>query len=295
MKVGAVVGVKDEAELIAPCIERLRAIGVDGIVVLDDRSSDGTTEIVADMIAATPGTLHRVEFVPVLQDNLHRDGPALSTLIGHHAPDWILFTDADEFWLPATDSLHDVLRRVREDALVVDRFNVPLVDPAFAPMISATADYYKGAPVISKREQMTASMLRSSDSKRWVMNAIMPKMVCRADRLLAFDAGAHTARSIDGTAITMTTPADLIILHIPLTSFVRFEQKAENARQFFERWLDDYPGESAWHWKRWVELAAVGQLESEFERQRMDTSELRELRSTGVVMTASELLAVRTQ
>src|SRR4249919_73619 len=99
MRIAAVVGVKDEAALIVPCIERLRAIGVGPIVVLDDQSSDGTARIV-DGLAADPDLRStRVLRVGAPGTTLARKGPVLGPLIARHDPEWILFTDADEFWL----------------------------------------------------------------------------------------------------------------------------------------------------------------------------------------------------
>ena len=46
MKVAAIVGVKDECDLIQPCLERLWAVGVGPILVLDDHSVDGTRDVV---------------------------------------------------------------------------------------------------------------------------------------------------------------------------------------------------------------------------------------------------------
>ncbi len=292
MRIGAVVGVKDEAELIVPCIERLEAIGVDAIVVLDDHSTDGTGEVVDERAAHSGGRLRRVTFAPNLRENLHRDGPALQPLIADHAPDWILFTDADEFWLPAVGGLREIVARAETEALLVDRFNTPLTEGVLALGRGDDPALFLDAPLIVKRDRLTSSSMREGEV-RWVMNAIAPKMICRADRLAAFEPGSHAARSAAGSRLTTSVPADLVILHAPLTTYTRFERKVENARAFFARWIKDYPGEMAWHWKHWIKLKDQGGLREEFERQRMRNGELVALQREGVIMSARDHLAKR--
>ena len=48
MKFAALLGVKDEVELIGACVAQLRNIGVDQIIVSDYGSTDGTLDILAD-------------------------------------------------------------------------------------------------------------------------------------------------------------------------------------------------------------------------------------------------------
>lgn len=292
MRIGAVIGVKDEAELIAPCIERLEAIGVEAIVVLDDNSTDGTAEVVDALAACKAGQLRRVTFAPDLKENLHRDGPALRLLIGDHAPDWILFTDADEFWLPAGEDLRAIAERTVTDALLVDRFNIPLTEVAFAPEHGADPQPFLDAPLIVERARLTLASVRDSNA-RWVMNTIAPKMLCRTDRFVAFEAGMHSAFASDGARLNTSVPADVVIVHAPLTTYARFERKVGNARAFFARWIKDYPGEMAWHWKHWIELKDQGKLRNEFERQRMSAEEAVRLRKSRAVVNAGDLLVER--
>ena len=49
MKIAACLGVKDEIEMIRPVIENLRAIGVDHIIASDAHSTDGTSDILAEL------------------------------------------------------------------------------------------------------------------------------------------------------------------------------------------------------------------------------------------------------
>jgi hypothetical protein len=290
--VGAVIGVKDEADLIGPCIERLRAIGVGPIVVLDDHSTDGTAEIV-DALARSDQRLRRVTFVPDLMTNLARRGPALTSLIDDFAAEWVLFTDADEFWICARDPLDSILQRQSADVVIVDRFNVPLFDPAFQPKSGMDERRFLDTPLIVQRASLNTDSMRESRDQRWVMHAINPKVVCRARVIHEFNVGAHMVRTSTGEAPSKSTSSEVVIAHVPFTTKQRFRVKVENARHFFDRWISEYPGDAAWHWKRWIEIAEAGELDSEFERQKMTPAEMQAMCATGAIATARELFQQR--
>lgn len=76
MNFTAFIGLKDEVELIETCINQLRAIGADSIIVLDAESQDGSREVV-EQLAAADKTIHLAQ----LYLDLSRDGPIFG-------PDW---------------------------------------------------------------------------------------------------------------------------------------------------------------------------------------------------------------
>ena len=79
-------------------------------------------------------------------------------------------------------------------------------------------------------------------------------------------------------------------MHLPMTTRERFICKVDNAREFFRRWADHYPGEAAWHWKRWVDLADRGILDAEFEAQKMDEATFKRFSKLGVIERADAVL-----
>src|SRR5687768_15882601 len=54
----AVLGVKDEVELIGACVDRLRRIGVERIRVLDAGSTDGTLDVLASLAGPDLSVTH---------------------------------------------------------------------------------------------------------------------------------------------------------------------------------------------------------------------------------------------
>lgn len=93
--VWAVAMVKNEVDIIGDTLDHLHRQGVDGILVSDNLSTDGTYELLQDLAATMP--LH------IARDNLvayHQ--PEKMTLLSHWArragAEWIVPFDADEFW-----------------------------------------------------------------------------------------------------------------------------------------------------------------------------------------------------
>jgi hypothetical protein len=102
--------VRDEADVVDAQIAHHLAAGVDFVVATDNRSSDGTIEILERW--AAEGRLHL----------LHEAGDDLRQsewvtrmarlAVSEFGADWVFNTDADEFWWPRGPSFEDVLATV---------------------------------------------------------------------------------------------------------------------------------------------------------------------------------------
>ncbi|MGH3077399.1 MAG: glycosyltransferase family 2 protein [Gaiellaceae bacterium] len=110
MKLVMTLLVRDEADIVDAQIAFHLAAGVDLVIATDNRSEDGTTDV-----------LERYEREGCLR-LLREDGDDLRQsewvtrmarlAATEHGADWVLNADADEFWWPRGTSLHDVLAAV---------------------------------------------------------------------------------------------------------------------------------------------------------------------------------------
>jgi hypothetical protein len=221
-----------------------------------------------------------------------RNGPLIGPLIERHAPDWILFTDADEFLMAADGDLGPMLRSTDVDALTVERYNVPLMQPPFAPTSGATDGPFLDAPIVVRKEQVTRSRMDEDPRQRWVTAAIRPRVLCRTSRFGGYQLGAHGARSIDGAPLAAPIADRIVIVHVPFTTPERFARKVTNARAFLTRWSAQYTGQTAWHWRRWIEAADAGRLDAEFERELVAAETVRAWTEDGTIATARALMAL---
>jgi hypothetical protein len=126
-RIAAFLGVKDEVELFDQSIAHLRAIGVDYIMACDMSSTDGTAEILEKYRSDDFSILTLTD--AALSDEAAPDDTWFSQNLKRYTnatADWVIFLDADEFWLPASGSLKDCEAFSVADVLTVERFNVPL-------------------------------------------------------------------------------------------------------------------------------------------------------------------------
>jgi Glycosyl transferase family 2 len=103
--------VRDEADIVGAQIRHHLSLGVDFIVATDHGSVDGTTDILESYVG--DGYLHRIAVEGDMHDGLWRTQMArlASTEFG---ADWIINTDADEFWMPRGATLKEFLADIPE-------------------------------------------------------------------------------------------------------------------------------------------------------------------------------------
>jgi glycosyltransferase involved in cell wall biosynthesis len=290
VKVAAIVGVKDECDLIQPCLERLWAVGVEPILVLDDHSVDGTCDVVDRLASRSPAPLARTTFSPDFGQNMLVDGPVVGPFVRQHSPDWLLFIDSDEFLICINDDLPAALEGAVSPVLSIERFNVPLTNDPFVPVTGTDGGAFLGVPLITGREVLNRKLLEESVDRRWIMNQIGPKLACRPECVAQYGLGWHSVLDASGQQIPAHPAKGIVIVHLPMTTLDRFVRKVGNAREFFRNYGESYPGGAAWHWKWWVDLADRGLLDVEFEAQRMGESEMNHLIDLGAIERADAVL-----
>jgi Glycosyl transferase family 2 len=107
---------RDEADIVDAQVAYHLHAGVDHVIAMDNRSSDGTTELLERYERAGCLTLLREPRDDMRQDEWVTRMARLAAT--EHAADWVINADADEFWWPRGGSLKDVV------ATVPDRYGV---------------------------------------------------------------------------------------------------------------------------------------------------------------------------
>ena len=116
MKLVLTLVVRDEVDVVDAQIAYHLSAGVDFVIATDHQSEDGTTDVLESY--ARQGLLHRIpEHGPVREADWRTHMARLAAT--EYGADWVINTDADEFWVPRGGGLKEVLRAVPEEIGVV--------------------------------------------------------------------------------------------------------------------------------------------------------------------------------
>jgi hypothetical protein len=110
MKVVMTLLVRDEADVLDAHLAYHLSAGVDLVIATDHRSVDGTTEILESYARDGRVQLIRRDDEKIRQSEWMTRMAQLAA--SKHGADWVLNSDADEFWWPAAPSLEDALAAV---------------------------------------------------------------------------------------------------------------------------------------------------------------------------------------
>jgi hypothetical protein len=131
--------VRDEADIVDAQITYHLKAGVDFVLATDHDSRDGTAEILASY--EREGHLRLFREKGEMRDSQWRTQMA-RLAVTEHGADWVVNTDADEFWMPRRGTLKEMLAAIPETfgviwALTRHFVPRPIGDPAFAERMTA--------------------------------------------------------------------------------------------------------------------------------------------------------------
>lgn len=231
MTVWAVLMVKDEADVIGGTLAHLANEGVDGFVVADNGSTDGTDRLIDDFARQFPG--------PVLAlddpDPAYRQSEkmtALAQLAHERGADWVVPVDADELW-GAGVPLADALAAVPDEVRVVG---------------AAMWNHFPTALDEDDPDPFRSIVWRQTERNP------LDKACCRWRPGMVIDQGNH-AVSENGRPMP-GHGAGLNIRHFPYRSWEQFRRKAVNGAAAYA--ASDLPPEMGAHWRGYGRILEAG-------------------------------------
>ena len=213
MKLVMTLLVRDEADIIDAHIAFHLNAGVDLVIVTDHRSQDGTAEILESYVREGHVRRLREDGERIRQAEWVTRMARLAAT-GHGA-DWVLLSDADEFWWPLGGSLKDVL------AAVPERYGV--VHAVSRPFVPVRDDGRFFAERMTVRLTTRAPINDTATPFRPVAKAAH-----RGDPRVVVGEGSHEVSGIDRPPFRWS-PIEL--LHFPLRS------PEQCARKYEKTWL----------------------------------------------------------
>jgi len=120
MRIAMTLMVRDEIDIIDAQIAFHLAAGVDFVVVTDHESEDGTTEVLERY--AEQGVLQLIRVSSPVKRQAEWVTRMARMAAADFGADWVINSDADEFWWPWGGDLKDALARVPDRYGVVQTF-----------------------------------------------------------------------------------------------------------------------------------------------------------------------------
>jgi hypothetical protein len=221
MKLVLTVLARDEADVIDAQVAFHLNAGADFVIATDNNSRDGTTEILEAwertgslrLIREPAEGLRQGEWVTRMARLAARE----------HGADWVINTDADEFWWPRGGSLKDVLAAVPERYGIVEAFwrsFVPRPDDGSFFAERMTARLSQHAPI--------------NDPTSFYRPVI--KVAHRGDPDVTVARGNHALASVGFVPLPTWHPIE--VLHFPLRSRAQWMRKVELQGVAFTRHIE---------------------------------------------------------
>lgn len=233
-KVWAVSMMRDEVDVAGAVVRHMAEEGVDGIIVADNRSVDGTR---AELEAAKADVEARLGILVLVVDDpevgyYQADKmTALAADAASHGATWIVPFDADELWWHPRDRVAVVLRDFPLEVRVVDAEIVNYFATAIDPPVDS------GCPFeVLQWHQRKPGMLPKV-AFRWAPNARIGQ-------------GNHDVLFVDESAPGHVF--GLRIAHFPYRSAEHFERKARNGAEAYA--ATDLPEHQGAHWRSYGQL-----------------------------------------
>jgi hypothetical protein len=233
--------VRDEADVLEANLEHHLRQGVDLVLVTDHASEDATADILDRYARAGSVRVFR-EGAETLDQAPWVTRMARLAAVEHGA-DWVLHSDADEFWFPIAGTLEDVLAAV---------------PPSFGRLAVPRRDFIPRPGDEPFHERMT---IRERESHNRRGEPLEPKVAHRAAPDVEIDHGNHTATA-PGLGALLPVPV-LEILHFPVRSYAQFERKVVRAGLGYEA-LESRPPEVGRDQLELLEIQRRGELEAHY-------------------------------
>jgi Glycosyl transferase family 2 len=246
VKVAALMIVRDEADLLGVNLAHHRALGIDEFWIIDNGSTDATTDILRKAAAdhdsirwqRDDGLFAQPEMTTALARDAQRAGA-----------DWVVAIDADEFWVTDGRPLHEILGAT---------------DLGIGSLAAEVVNYVQGRWVTSAGPGSLLTMTRRAPASvgtnveaQWLVEnrhaayvetAYPPKLVSRATDAISISAGNHMVDGVDG-AVEATDA--IVCLHAPLRARDRITVKGLHADRMPS---DSFPSGDGWQPRRWRAL-----------------------------------------
>ena len=301
MTIVANIQVGNEVELIDRHIAYHLALGVDGFVIADMASEDGTSERLERYLGDKRFVIRKYDMEALIDATGPRTAEVgrwmLETTRDHFAPDWVIRMDADEFLYPV-GRLDTVLSALgAQVSYQIERRNAVFEDGQPIPPIPHTLAALAEFSVVAQPVKTSGPNYGTDDSLPLILTEVGPKVIARPEHVAAYSTGGHATLDAKGERHTAPMAEGLLMVHFWFTTAGRFARKARFAARAEALLSGHSQARKGWQWSRWAKIAQAGDAASEaaimreYQRQFLSAATLDHLRRSGTVRRVAEYRA----
>lgn len=254
--------VRDEEDILDAHLAYHFAQGVDHVIVTDNLSADRSPEIIAryqadgrvSVIREESDDYAQAKWVTRMARSAYRDQGA----------DWVINSDADEFWWPLRGDLKSTLAALPPEvgSLEVSRSDFVPVPP-------------DGRPFYARM------VVRDTESVNAHGKPLPPKVCHRGHPEIEVSQGNH---GVSGLHLEVFAgPSPMVINHFPLRSYEQFENKIIKGGQAYQRNTELGPNVGG-TWRSLYRLYEAGRLREFYLGRERSDSEIEEGLKTGTLV-----------
>jgi hypothetical protein len=226
--------VRDEIDIIAHNIDFHLHFGIEHFVVTDNGSVDGTRDVLADIKRRLGKSILIIDDAEPAHRQSARVGRMIQVAKQEFRPRWIISSDADEFWYPASG---------RYDSEIDGRKNI----------LNCYWHNFLPRPNTPWQEFTDVGEMPGYHGK-------MSKAFCLARGLIGMYSGNHEPRSVPHIA---SRSDNIRVYHYPIRTYDQFERKV--LQGYRAALKASYQETAAWHWREYYQAWENGQLPQVYE------------------------------
>ena len=263
MKVILTLLCRDEEDILESLLRFHLANGVDHVIATDNGSVDRSLSILQHF-----ERLGKLELIQVKEHNYDQAiwVTHMARLAAKQGADWVLNSDADEFWWPTSGNL---------------KTNLKLIPPNIKACSVERTNFLPPPRNISNRRPFYIRQnLRERVSYNSLGQPLPPKVIHRGHRQITLSDGNHSA-SLEGQLLKTIPCQGINILHYPIRSYTQLERKIRQGTEALERNTRVDPGIGNTWRKIYHDHLLDGNFSEYYDGLRPNDEEIRKMLDRG--------------